>query len=236
MVMREDGNIESESSQEESSSNSEYESSSDYVRDEGDLLMVRKMTSAKGKLCSITIDGGNNVNVAGLRLEMLGSFKEFFPKDILQGLPPIKGIEHHIDFTLGATLPNKAAYRPTLKKVKKFNNKLVTLLRKVKSKKLLKDASLYVNIEKCTFCTNKVIFLGYVVGSQGVRVDEEKVKAIQSWVTSTSMSDMRSFHGMENSYRNFVKGYITIVAPLNEIIKRILGSSRKNPKKRPSKI
>ncbi|RDX95722.1 Retrovirus-related Pol polyprotein from transposon opus, partial [Mucuna pruriens] len=45
---------------------------------------------------------------------------------------------------------------------------------------LLKDESLYINLEKCMFCTNKVIVLGYVVGLQGVRVDEEKVKTIQS--------------------------------------------------------
>ncbi|RDY04108.1 hypothetical protein CR513_12229, partial [Mucuna pruriens] len=38
--------------------------------------------------------------------EMLDNFKELFPKDISKGLPPIKGIEHHIDFTLGETLPN----------------------------------------------------------------------------------------------------------------------------------
>ncbi|RDY07295.1 Retrovirus-related Pol polyprotein from transposon 17.6, partial [Mucuna pruriens] len=42
---------------------------------------------------------------------------------------------------------------------------------------------LYVNLEKCTFCTSEVIFLGYVVGFQGVKVNEEKVKVIQSWPT-----------------------------------------------------
>ncbi|RDX80360.1 hypothetical protein CR513_39099, partial [Mucuna pruriens] len=31
---------------------------------------------------------------------------ELFPKDIPQGLPSITGIEHQIDFTLGASLPN----------------------------------------------------------------------------------------------------------------------------------
>ncbi|RDY00533.1 hypothetical protein CR513_16272, partial [Mucuna pruriens] len=41
-------------------------------------------------------------------------FKDLFPKDIPRGLPPIKGIEHHINFTLGPTLPNKIAYRANL--------------------------------------------------------------------------------------------------------------------------
>ncbi|RDX83659.1 Retrovirus-related Pol polyprotein from transposon 17.6, partial [Mucuna pruriens] len=51
---------------------------------------------------------------------------------------------------------------------------------------LLKNESLYINLDKCTFCTSEVIFLGFVVGSQGVRVDEEKVKAIQSCATPTN--------------------------------------------------
>ncbi|RDX96858.1 hypothetical protein CR513_20436, partial [Mucuna pruriens] len=43
--------------------------------------------------------------------EMLKSFKELFSKDIPKGLPSIRGIEYHIDFTLGATLPNRVAYK-----------------------------------------------------------------------------------------------------------------------------
>ncbi|RDY09974.1 Retrovirus-related Pol polyprotein from transposon 17.6, partial [Mucuna pruriens] len=60
--------------------------------------------------------------------------------------------------------------------------------------KLLKNESLYVNLEKCTFCMSKVVFLGFVVGSHGVKVDEEKVKVIQSSPTPKIVSDVRSFH------------------------------------------
>ncbi|RDY13231.1 hypothetical protein CR513_01882, partial [Mucuna pruriens] len=40
---------------------------------------------------------------------------------------------------------------------------------------------LRINLEKCVFCTHEVTFLGFVVGSRGVKVDKEKVKAIQDW-------------------------------------------------------
>ncbi|RDY12137.1 Retrovirus-related Pol polyprotein from transposon opus, partial [Mucuna pruriens] len=76
--------------------------------------------------------------------------------------------------------------------------------------------SLYVNLEKYTFCTSKVIFLGYVVNSQGFKVNEKKVKVIQSWTTPKS-SNVRSFHELESFYRCFVKDLSTLVAPLNEI-------------------
>jgi hypothetical protein len=42
----------------------------------------------------------------------------------------------------------------------------------------LRDARLFVNLEKCTFCTDRVSFLGHVVTPQGIEVDQAKVKAI----------------------------------------------------------
>jgi hypothetical protein len=39
----------------------------------------------------------------------------------------------------------------------------------------LHDARLYGNLEKCTFCTNRVAFLGYVVTEQGNEVDPAKI-------------------------------------------------------------
>jgi hypothetical protein len=45
---------------------------------------------------------------------------------------------------------------------------------------VLHDARLFGNIEKCTFCTDRVSFLGYVVTSQGIEVDEAKIVAITS--------------------------------------------------------
>ncbi|RDX90354.1 Retrovirus-related Pol polyprotein from transposon 17.6, partial [Mucuna pruriens] len=58
-----------------------------------------------------------------------------------------------------------------------------------------------------------------LIGSQ---IDAEKVKTIQSWPTPKTVGDVRSFHGLANFYRCFVKDFSTIGAPLNEIVKNIL--------------
>ncbi|KAL2223824.1 UNVERIFIED_CONTAM: Transposon Ty3-I Gag-Pol polyprotein, partial [Sesamum indicum] len=73
---------------------------------------------------------------------------------------------------------------------------------------------------ECDFCTNKVIFLGFVVSSEGNTVDEEKVKAIQDWPTPTTIGEVRSFHGLASFYRRFVKDFSTMAAPLNELTKK----------------
>jgi hypothetical protein len=38
----------------------------------------------------------------------------------------------------------------------------------------------FANLEKCTFCTDRVAFLGYVVTPQGIEVDEAKIETIKS--------------------------------------------------------
>ena len=43
---------------------------------------------------------------------------------------------------------------------------------------LCKDC-LYANIKKCSFCTHKLVFLGFVVSTKGIEVDEDKVKEIK---------------------------------------------------------
>jgi hypothetical protein len=42
------------------------------------------------------------------------------------------------------------------------------------------EARLFANLEKCTFCTDRVAFLDYVVTPQGIEVDEAKIEAIKS--------------------------------------------------------
>jgi hypothetical protein len=54
-------------------------------------------------------------------------------------------------------------------------------------------------------------------------MDEEKVKAIQDWPTPQSVSEVRSFHRLDSFYRRFVKDFSTIVAPLNEVVKKSVG-------------
>uniref|UniRef100_A0A2N9EIL3 Reverse transcriptase domain-containing protein n=1 Tax=Fagus sylvatica TaxID=28930 RepID=A0A2N9EIL3_FAGSY len=48
---------------------------------------------------------------------------------------------------------------------------------------VLRKEKLYANLKKCSFCLDKVVFLGYVVRTKGIAVDEEKVKAIKEWPT-----------------------------------------------------
>jgi hypothetical protein len=55
------------------------------------------------------------------------------------------------------------------------------------------DAHLFGNLEKCTFCTDQVSFLGYVATPQGIEVDHAKLEAIHDWLIPKNLSQVRSF-------------------------------------------
>ena len=53
-----------------------------------------------------------------------------FPACVPDGLPPLMGIEHHIDLILGASLPNWPAYRSNPQETKEIERQVSELLRK----------------------------------------------------------------------------------------------------------
>ena len=53
-------------------------------------------------------------------------------------------------------------------------------------------------------------------------MDKKKFKAIQDWPPPKSVSEVRSFYGIASFYRCFVKDLSTIVAPLNEVVTKLV--------------
>jgi len=53
-----------------------------------------------------------------------------FPEETPSGLPPIRGIEHQINFIPGATIPNRPAYRYNPEETKELQRQVEELLAK----------------------------------------------------------------------------------------------------------
>jgi hypothetical protein len=100
----------------------------------------------------------------------------------------------------------------------------------------LRAARVFGNMEKCTFCMQRVSFLGYVVTPQGIEVDSSKVEAIQDWPTPTTVTQIRSFLGLAGFYRRFVHDFSSIAAPLHELTKKGVSFAWDPHKKRHSTL
>jgi len=61
---------------------------------------------------------------------LLQEFEDLFPEETPSGLPPIRGIEHQIDFIPGATIPNRPAYRCNPEETKELQRQVEELLAK----------------------------------------------------------------------------------------------------------
>ncbi|KAE8654205.1 hypothetical protein F3Y22_tig00117056pilonHSYRG01112 [Hibiscus syriacus] len=86
--------------------------------------------------------------------------------------------------------------------------------------KILRENELYVKKEKCTFATEEVHFLGYVIDHGKLLMDKNKIKAITEWEPPTKVSEMRSFLGLVNYYRRFIQGYSARASPLTDLLKK----------------
>ncbi|XP_071924863.1 uncharacterized protein [Coffea arabica] len=62
--------------------------------------------------------------------DLLQEYQDVFPEDIPNGLPPLRGIEHQIDFIPGSSLPNKAPYRTNPAETKEQQRQVEDLLGK----------------------------------------------------------------------------------------------------------
>ena len=89
----------------------------------------------------------------------------------------------------------------------------------------LRKHSLFTNLKKCRFHQDEVCFLGYIVSTQGVQMDDKRIEAVKSWPESKSVQDIQVFIGFANFYWRFIQGFSKIASSLISILKTSLGAS-----------
>uniref|UniRef100_A0A3B1IMZ3 Gypsy retrotransposon integrase-like protein 1 n=1 Tax=Astyanax mexicanus TaxID=7994 RepID=A0A3B1IMZ3_ASTMX len=83
----------------------------------------------------------------------------------------------------------------------------------------LLEYELFVKGEKCEFHLQRVEFLGYVISSSGVVMNDDKVNAVSNWPTPTTVKELQRFLGFANFYRRFIRNFSAIAAPMTALLK-----------------
>jgi len=86
--------------------------------------------------------------------------------------------------------------------------------------KRLEENNLYVKPEKCKWKVREVGFLEVVIGPDGIKIEEEKVKGVLDWPISKCVKDMQKFLGLANYYHQFIEGFASIARPLYNMVKK----------------
>jgi hypothetical protein len=84
----------------------------------------------------------------------------------------------------------------------------------------VREHRLYVKLSKCEFWMKQVAFLGHVISKGGISVDPSKVQDVLSWNAPTSVGNIRSFLGLVEYYRRFIKGFLRISKPMTELLEK----------------
>ncbi|GFU74461.1 retrovirus-related Pol polyprotein from transposon opus [Trichonephila clavipes] len=80
--------------------------------------------------------------------------------------------------------------------------------------KLLQEAGLTFNKDKCHFASEKLKYLGLVISKEGIRTDGTKVNAITQMKPPKNAREIATFLGMIGWYQKFIKNYTDLCEPL----------------------
>ena len=92
---------------------------------------------------------------------------------------------------------------------------------------ILKQQNLKAKRKKCEFFKPELKFLGHIVSASGMRPDPAKVATVKDWPTPVSAYEVRSFLGLANYFRKYIRAYSAIAAPLTDLLKGLDASDRK---------
>lgn len=109
-------------------------------------------------------------------------------------------------------------YQDDLTAYSKDENDHYMPLEKVFIKALKYGVSL--NPRKCQFCVTEEKLLGHLVGKHGVRIDPERVDAIDQIQKPKSIKGIQSFFRHINFLRRFVTKFAEISRPISRMPKK----------------
>ena len=84
----------------------------------------------------------------------------------------------------------------------------------------MESINMTLSLRKCHFAFTSVRVLGHIVTALLISVDQNKVKAIQAIPPPSNVGEVQSFLGMCGHYRQYIRDFSTIAAPLSKLTRK----------------
>jgi transposase InsO family protein len=114
----------------------------------------------------------------------------------------------YLDDFCTAYLDDILIYSETWEEHRKHVEKVLTRLR---------EAGLQADINKSEFGVTRVKYLGYILTTQGLEVDPEKVEVLRNWIRPSTVTGVKSYLGFCGFYRQFIRNFGKIALPLTRL-------------------
>jgi hypothetical protein len=75
-------------------------------------------------------------------------------------------------------------------------------------------------MKKSSFMRTKLIYLGFFISTNEIKMDPEKIKVIKNCPLRKSVFEVRSFHGLDSFYRKFIRNFSGISTPMMDTVKK----------------
>ena len=73
---------------------------------------------------------------------------------------------------------------------------------------ILEEQSLYAKMSNCEFGMQEMLYLGHVIGTDGVQVHMEKIRVIWEWPTQKNVTELKGVLGLCTYHKRYGKGFL----------------------------
>lgn len=84
----------------------------------------------------------------------------------------------------------------------------------------LDNAGLKINIDKCEFYKEEIIYLGFKLTQDGIMMNPERIQVIQDYKRPTNLKTLRGFIGMINYFKRLIPDISGKIFPLLDLLKK----------------